>query len=109
MPIKLEDLLSQLPPAERQEIEDGALKLIEEEATLRELREVRKRSQDQIAKKLGINQAAVSKMERRADMYVSTLRSLVEAMGGQLDVVARFPDRPPVRITQFHPISGELA
>jgi hypothetical protein len=50
---------------------------------------------------LGINQAAVSKMERRTDMYISTLRQFVIAMGGELEITARFPDGA-IRIQQFN-------
>lgn len=70
------------------------------EMPLNELREARELTQDSLADILGINQAAVSKLENRMDMYVSTLRRFVEAMGGQLVVSAQFPDGE-VRIKQF--------
>lgn len=70
------------------------------EMPLNELREARELTQDSLADILGINQAAVSKLENRMDMYVSTLRRFVEAMGGQLVVSAHFPDGE-VRINQF--------
>ena len=101
MAINFDDLVARLPAEEREAIAVRARELIEEEATLRQLREARHRSQEQIAQTLGIQQAAVSKMERRTDMYISTLRNLIRAMGGELEVTARFPDRPPVRINQF--------
>ena len=75
--------------------------LTAKELTLAELREVRLRSQAALAAKLGIKQSAVSRLERRADMYLSTLNSLIEAMGGSLQIIAQFPDRPAVRIKQF--------
>lgn len=106
MAIRLDDFLATLPAKQRKAISKRASELIEEEATLRTLRALRKQSQRQIAKKLGIQQAAVSKLERRSDMYISTLRGLIQAMGGELDVVARFPDRRPVRITQFADDAG---
>ncbi len=56
-----------------------------------------------LAKILGVNQAAVSKLERRADMYVSTLQSFVEAMGGELKITARFPEGS-VEINQFEDV-----
>ena len=62
------------------------------EMPLQELRKARELSQQSIAEKLNMKQAAISKMERRTDMYISTLRSYIEAMGGSLDIVARFPD-----------------
>ncbi len=108
MPIRLDDYLTRLPEPERQAIEARAAELIEEESTLRELRTARDRSQVQIAERLGINQSAVSKLERRADMYVSTLRDLIRAMGGELEIVARFPDHRPVKITQFRQMTGEV-
>jgi len=70
---------------------------------LQELRLARKLTQESLAARLGSNQALVSKLERRADMYVSSLRSYVEAMGGKLEIVAVFPDGA-VRIGQFEQI-----
>ena len=107
MAISLDDFLSKLPPGVRETVEMRAAELIEEEATLRELREILARSQEQIAERLHIKQPAVSRLERRTDMYISTLRDLIRAMGGDLDIIARFPDRPPVRITQFKSLEGK--
>lgn len=70
------------------------------EMPLAELRQARKLSQEQLATLLEIKQASVSKLERRADMYISTLRNFVKAMGGDLEITARFPDGS-VRISQF--------
>ena len=89
-------------PKERQEvIHQEAQRIIEEELSLQALRKARARSQKQVGQKLKVNQAEVSKIERRADLYVSTLRHYIEAVGGELEIIARFPDRPPVRISQF--------
>ena len=107
MAIKLSDYLAKLPESEQESIASRTRELSEEEATLRQLREARFQSQQELAGKLGVKQAAVSKLERRTDMYVSTLRSFIEAMGGQLEIVARFPDRPPVHIRQFETLDGE--
>ena len=101
MAIRMDDFLKTLPADLREEIEAGARELIAEEYSLRELRAARDRSQQQIAERLGVNQAAVSKLERRTDMYVSSLREYIKAIGGELEIVARFPDRPPVRINHF--------
>jgi transcriptional regulator with XRE-family HTH domain len=68
--------------------------------TLDELREARELTQEQLARALKINQAAVSKMERRTDMYLSTLQGVIRAMGGELEIRAVFPDGT-VRINQF--------
>jgi transcriptional regulator with XRE-family HTH domain len=64
--------------------------------TLQELRRARKITQVRLAQELGIGQDGVSKLEKRADLMISTLRKTVEAMGGSLSLVAEFPDREPV-------------
>lgn len=71
-----------------------------QDADLAELRRARKLSQKALALSLDIKQPAIAKLEQRADMYVSTLRRIVQAMGGELEIVARFPDRT-VRIRDF--------
>lgn len=70
------------------------------EMPLHELRQARRLSQETLAEALHIGQASVSKMERRTDMYVSTLRGIIRAMGGELEIIARFPDGV-YRIGQF--------
>ena len=60
--------------------------------TLAELRQARQLTQETLSGTLHVGQAAVAKMEKRTDMYVGNLRRFVEAMGGELDVVARFPE-----------------
>jgi DNA-binding XRE family transcriptional regulator len=67
---------------------------------LQELRQARMLSQEQLAKALHLKQPSISKLEKRTDMYISTLRSFVNAMGGDLEIVARFPEGS-VRINQF--------
>ena len=67
---------------------------------LDELRAARELTQQHLAEILQIKQASVSKMERRTDMYIGTLSKFIEAMGGQLEIRAIFPDGS-VRITQF--------
>ena len=74
---------------------------------LDELRAAREMTQEQLAAILGVHQAAVSKLERRADMYVSTLRNVIKAMGGRLEIRAVFPDHGTVEITQFGAAAGE--
>ena len=106
MPIRLDDYIAKLPKKDQRAIKKRTAELIAEEATLRQLREARDRSQVEIAEKLHIKQAAVSKLERRTDMYLSTLRRYVEAMGGKLESIARFPQRA-VRIMQFDTLDPE--
>jgi transcriptional regulator with XRE-family HTH domain len=101
MAINASDRFERLPKARKDKILARTNELVAEEMTLAKLREARLRSQVQIAEKLGIKQAAVSRLERRTDMYLSTLRELITAMGGTLQITAEFPDRPPVTISQF--------
>jgi transcriptional regulator with XRE-family HTH domain len=82
--------------AQRKKVEARAAALIAEEMTLRELRHARKLTQVRVAKKLGITQDGVSRLEKRSDLLLSTLRKTVQAMGGSLSLVAEFPDREPV-------------
>ncbi len=70
---------------------------------LQDLRQAYQMSQVRLAELLSTKQANISRIERRADMYISTLRSYIEAMGGKLDIVARFPDGE-VHINQFESI-----
>src|ERR1035437_4935801 len=70
------------------------------EMPLNELRQARGLSQKMLADVLHVQQPAIAKIEKRTDMYLSTLRSHIEAMGGQLEVVARFPDGV-VKISNF--------
>ena len=96
------ELQAKMSPERRARSEAAAQKMLEE-MPLDELREARNLTQEQLAKVLRVNQAAVSKMERRTDMYLSTLDGIIKAMGGYLEMRAVFPDGV-VRINQF----GEL-
>lgn len=71
----------------------------QEEMTLRELRKARQLTQARVASELGITQDGVSRLEQRSDLLLSTLRKTIEAMGGSLSLVARFPDRSPVELS----------
>jgi DNA-binding XRE family transcriptional regulator len=96
MPTNVEDKIGKLGGAQRKKVEARAAALIAEEMTLRELRHARKLTQVRMAKRLGITQDSVSRLEKRSDLLLSTLRKTVEAMGGSLSLVAEFPDRGPV-------------
>ncbi len=96
MPTNVEDKIGKLGGTQRKKVEARAAALIAEEMTLRELRHARKLTQVRVAKKLGITQDSVSRLEKRSDLLLSTLRKTVEAMGGSLSLVAEFPDRQPV-------------
>ena len=94
MALNVEDVIARLDPAERRKVEEMAAELIAEEMTLRELRKARHLTQVSVARELGIGQDGVSRLEQRSDILLSTLRRTVEAMGGSLSLMARFPDRP---------------
>jgi len=74
---------------------------------LQELRHARHLSQEQLAQTLSVKQAAVSKIEKRTDMYISTLRNFIKAMGGDLEIIAKFPDGS-VQINQFEGIAAKI-
>ena len=96
MAVNVDDKIKRLNPDQRKKVEARAADLMAEEMTLRELRHARKLTQVRIAKKLGITQDSVSRLEKRSNLLLSTLRKTVEAMGGTLSLVAEFPDRAPV-------------
>ena len=99
MALDVEDVIAGLDPERRRKIEERAAELIAEEMTLRELRKARALTQASVARELGISQDAISRLEKRSDLLLSTLRRTVEAMGGSLSLIARFPDRPPVELS----------
>ena len=103
----VKDLQAKMSPESRAHSEAKAERLIEEMA-LDELRAARALTQEHLSTILGVKQSAISKLERRADMYVSTLRHFIEAMGGQLEIRAVFPEGA-VRITQFQALAAPKA
>ena len=98
MALNVDDLIEGLDHTRRGRVEERAAELIAEEMTLRELRKARRLTQVSLARELGIGQDGISRMEQRSDLLLSTLRKTVEAMGGSLSLIARFPDRPPVEL-----------
>jgi hypothetical protein len=89
-------MLARQSEESRRRIEQLAAELIAEELTLREVRRARKLTQARLSKKLKIGQEGVSRIEKRSDLYISTLRGYVEGVGGELTLMVSFPDRPPV-------------
>jgi DNA-binding XRE family transcriptional regulator len=89
---KLKDLLAELPAKRQARIELRAQEL----ATLKELRTAAQQTQTDMALSLGVGQDAISRLEKRSDMLLSTLRLYIESLGGKLQLVAQFPGRPPV-------------
>ena len=105
----LEEKLASLSPQRRAKIAARTEELIAEEKSLGELRRARALTQKSLARKLGIGQESISKLESRSDLMLSTLRNYVEAMGGKLDLVAKFPNSPPVSLSGFNIDAGVLA
>ncbi|MBW8067945.1 MAG: transcriptional regulator [Ferrovum sp.] len=91
---KLDDVMVALPQERQQRVEARAMEL----ATLKDLRQASQQTQEQLAAVLGVGQDAISRLEKRSDMLLSTLRHYVESMGGKLELVAQFPNRPPMVI-----------
>ena len=89
---KLKDLLVKLPIQRQARIERRTQEL----ATLKELRTAAQQTQTDMALSLGVGQDAISRLEKRSDMLLSTLRLYIESLGGKLQLVAQFPGRPPV-------------
>jgi DNA-binding XRE family transcriptional regulator len=105
MPNSLQDKLNQLPPERQAKIRARANQLITEEMSLRDLRLARKLTQEKMAELLHIRQEGISRLEKRSDLHLSTLRDVVQAMGGELRLVVEFPDRPPVILSGFQELA----
>jgi transcriptional regulator with XRE-family HTH domain len=99
MTISLKTVMENLPPEQRTRVEKRAAELIAEEMTLQDLRKAREFTQIRMGELLNMRQENVSRLERRADLLVSTLQSYIAAMGGELSLVVEFKDRPPVKIS----------
>jgi transcriptional regulator with XRE-family HTH domain len=91
MPGKFAELRDKMSPAARERANTRARELVAEMA-LGELRRARGLSQEALAAVLHVKQPSVAKLEQRTDMYISTLRAHIQAMGGELDLIARFPE-----------------
>src|SRR5271169_5612472 len=101
MSVNIREKIEKLNAAQRKKVEDRAAELIAEEMSLRDLRRARKLTQARVAKTLGITQDSVSRLEKRSDLLLSTLRKTVKAMGGDVRIVAEFPDRAPVVLSDL--------
>ena len=99
--VSLEEMLARESEEFRQSVKQRTAELIAEELNLRELRRARKLTQSRLSKKLKIGQEGVSRIEKRSDLYLSTLRSYLEGVGGELTLMVKFSDRPPVILTGF--------
>lgn len=97
--VSLAEMLARESDESRRKIEQMTAELIAEELSLRAMRRLRKLTQARLSKKLKIGQEGVSRIEKRTDLYLSTLRSYVEGVGGKLSLIVEFPDGPPVVLT----------
>ena len=97
----LDEFIGALPQKEQSAIETSFQTLNAEYMALQDLRKAMTFTQEQIAKELHMDQSNLSKLEKRADLLLSTLRRYIEAMGGSLHLVAQFPERPPVEVVGF--------
>jgi transcriptional regulator with XRE-family HTH domain len=91
---KLDDVMATISAGRRAKIERRTQEL----ASLKDLRQAVEKTQEDLAEVLGVGQDTISRLEQRSDMLLSTLRRYVEGMGGKLELVAQFPNRPPVVI-----------
>jgi predicted transcriptional regulator len=92
----LKTKMKELSAGERRRVNARTAQLIAEEMSLRDLRRAHKLTQTKLAKNLGITQDQVSRLEQRSDFLLSTLRNVIRSMGGNLSLIAEFPDRTPV-------------
>ena len=103
--IPADEVIGSLSPERRARIKSRAAELIAEEVALRDLRRAKHVTQEQVAERLGGRQVYVSRLEKRADMKLSTLRDYVRAIGGDLQLMVTFPEGETVRIKDI----GEVA
>src|SRR5271154_1553355 len=103
----LSDMLVDLPPERQAGVEARYQELRQEIEGLRELRQIAGKAQLDIAAALNIKQPSVSKIEKQADMYLSTLRGYVEAIGGKLELVVKRPRRPTLHLRHLGDASSD--
>jgi DNA-binding XRE family transcriptional regulator len=101
----LNQIIAELPPERQGRIEARYQELREEAEGLRELRQIAGKAQAEMASALKIKQPSVSKIEKQTDMYLSTLRSYIEAMGGELELVVKLPSHGPLKLRNL----GDMA
>ena len=95
------EIIAQLPKKRQDRIKKRGQELVQEEMALQDLRKTMEQTQKEIAAELDMEQGNISRLEKRSDLMISTLRKYVEAMGGKLNLIVEFPDRPPVSISSL--------
>ncbi|WP_440640788.1 XRE family transcriptional regulator [Bradyrhizobium sp. PUT101] len=106
---KLDEIIARLPRDGQDQIEARFVDPEEGVEGLRKLRQLAGKAQDDIATALNIKQPSVSKIEKQTDMYLSTLRSYVEAIGGKLELTVKLPARPALRLHNLGDIAVKAA
>jgi len=101
MSVSIHRKIGRLNRLRQRKIESRAAELIAEEMSLRDLRKARKLTQARVAKVLGVTQDSISRLEKRSDLLLSTLRKTVKAMGGDVRIIAVFPDRAPIVLSDL--------
>jgi len=102
----LDQVVAELPQDRRERVEATYQGLVQEVEGLRELRQIAGKVQADIATALNIKQPSVSKIEKQADMYLSTLRSYIQAVGGRLELTVKLPRRPALLLRQLSDASA---
>ena len=97
----LTEELNALPPERQEAIETRVAQIRLEEITLRHLREKLGLSQSELAERLEVQQPAISKLERRQNLELNTLRSVVHALGGTIEIIVRVPDKEPILLSDY--------
>lgn len=106
-PITLEEVEAGMSPEQRARVDKLTAEMRAEEMSLAQIRKARSITQSVLARRLGKSQALVSHIENAGDLFISTLRTQVEALGGKLDIRANFPDMPAVSIAGFVGVAVE--
>lgn len=107
MATTLQSKLKKLSVDKQAKIKRRAAELIAEEVTLSELRKALEFTQVELSKKLHINQESISRLEKRTDLLLSTLVRYIKAMGGELKLIAKFPNRPPVHLIGLYELGHD--
>jgi DNA-binding XRE family transcriptional regulator len=102
----LAEVKASLDPDRRARIEAASAVAIAEIENLRELRRLVAMSQEQMAESLGVSQPSIHQVEKRTDLYLSTLRRFVQAAGGELELIVRLPNREPLRLKGIGELTG---
>ncbi len=99
--LTLDDYEATLPPERLAAIDRDYHKLLQRVRDLQAIRDLVGQSQTELAARMGTNQGALSRLERKTDFALRILRRFVRQLGGELDIVVRLPGRPPIRLDRL--------